>query len=61
VDRYLADQLVLPMALAGSRSHFTVEAVSQHLRTSAWVVNLFFPGRARVEGEEGQPGACWVG
>jgi RNA 3'-terminal phosphate cyclase (ATP) len=59
-ERYLADQLVVPMALARGPSHFAVEAVSQHLLTNVWVVNLFFPGCARVEGEEGQPGKCWV-
>jgi RNA 3'-terminal phosphate cyclase (ATP) len=61
VDRYLADQLVLPTVLAGGRSCFSVEAVSQHLKTNVWVPNLFFPGCSEVEGEEGQPGVCWVG
>ena len=61
LDRHLADQLVLPMALAATPSQFTTERVTQHLLTNAWVVNQFFPGRVRVEGEEGQPGACWIG
>lgn len=60
LDRYLADQLVLPMALARSPSHFTTERVTQHLLTNGWVVNQFWPGRVRFEGEEGQPGACWI-
>lgn len=60
VDRFLADQLVLPMALASSPSQFTTERVTQHLWTNAWVVNRFWPGRVRVEGEEGQPGSCWI-
>jgi RNA 3'-terminal phosphate cyclase (ATP) len=60
LDRHLADQMVLPMALAGSPSQFTAEVVTQHLLTNAWVVNRFFPGRVRVEGEEGQPGACRI-
>jgi RNA 3'-terminal phosphate cyclase (ATP) len=61
VDRFLADQLVLPMALAGGPSRFSTELVTQHLLTNAWVVNRFFPGRVRVEGEEGQPGLCKIG
>jgi RNA 3'-terminal phosphate cyclase (ATP) len=61
LDRHLADQLVLPMALAGSPSQFTTETVTQHLLTNAWVVNQFLPGRVRVEGEEGLPGACYIG
>jgi RNA 3'-terminal phosphate cyclase (ATP) len=60
VDRFLADQLVLPMALAGDPSRFSTEAVTRHLLTNAWVVNRFFPGRVRVEGAEGQPGKCWI-
>ncbi len=61
LDRHLADQVVLPLALANSSSTFTTEAVSQHLLTNAWVVNQFLPDRVRVDGEEGQPGACQIG
>lgn len=60
VDRYLADQVVLPLALAKGSSQFTTEAVTQHLLTNAWVVNQFLPGRVRVEGELGEPGGCWL-
>jgi RNA 3'-terminal phosphate cyclase (ATP) len=61
LDRYLADQLVLPMALAESPSQFTTERVTEHLLTNAWVVNQFLPGRVVVEGEAGQPGTCLIG
>ena len=61
LDRYLADQLLLPMALAGGPSRFTTQAVTRHLLTNAWVANQFLPGRVRVEGVEGQPGVGWVG
>jgi RNA 3'-terminal phosphate cyclase (ATP) len=61
LDCHLADQLVLPMALAARPSQFTTEEVTQHLLTNAWVVNQFLPGRVRVEGEEGRPGACSIG
>ncbi|MBN1659977.1 MAG: RNA 3'-phosphate cyclase [Anaerolineae bacterium] len=60
LDCHLADQLVLPLALASGPSRFTTERVTNHLLTSAWVVNLFFPRRVRVEGQEGSPGACYV-
>jgi RNA 3'-terminal phosphate cyclase (ATP) len=58
VDPHLADQLVLPMALASGPSRFTTEVLTQHTLTNAWVVNQFLPDRVRVEGEEGQPGVC---
>jgi RNA 3'-terminal phosphate cyclase (ATP) len=61
VDRYLADQLVLPLALAEGASCFSTEAVTEHLMTNAWVVNRFLPGRVRVEGKLGTPGACSIG
>jgi RNA 3'-terminal phosphate cyclase (ATP) len=60
LDRHLADQMILPMALAAGPSRLTTEVVTQHLLTNAWVVNQFFPGRIRVEGEEGRPGECWI-
>jgi len=61
LDRHLADQLVLPLALAQGPSQFTTASVTKHLLTNAWVVNQFLPGRVRVAGEEGQPGTCWIG
>jgi RNA 3'-terminal phosphate cyclase (ATP) len=61
LDPYLADQLVLPMAMAEGPLAFTTLEVTQHLLTNAWVVNQFLPGRVRVEGEEGRPGVCWIG
>jgi RNA 3'-terminal phosphate cyclase (ATP) len=61
LDRHLADQLVLPMALARGRSQFSAEQVTQHLLTVAWVVNQFLPGRVQVEAAEGLPGRCQIG
>lgn len=61
LDRYLADQLVLPLVLAEGASAFTTECVTQHLLTNAWAVNQFLPGMVRVEGEAGQAGVCWIG
>ncbi|MEJ2736751.1 MAG: RNA 3'-terminal phosphate cyclase [Anaerolineae bacterium] len=60
LDPHLADQMVLPMALAAGESQFTTGRVTQHLLTNTWVVNQFFPGRVQVEGEEGGPGRCRV-
>jgi RNA 3'-terminal phosphate cyclase (ATP) len=61
LDQHLADQLLLPMALAGAASHLTTQQVTLHLLTNAWVINQFLPGRVHVSGQEGQPGACWTG
>jgi RNA 3'-terminal phosphate cyclase (ATP) len=59
-DRHLADQLLLPLALAEGTSRFTTETVTQHLLTNAWAINQFFPGCVGIEGDEGQPGVCLI-
>lgn len=41
VDRHLADQLLLPLSLAAEPSRFTVEQVTRHLETNAWVIRQF--------------------
>lgn len=60
LDRYLADQLVLPLALARGPSHLSTQEVTSHLLTNAWVVNQFLPHRVHVDGDVGQPGMCWT-
>ncbi len=47
VDAHLADQILVPAALADGPSAFTVERVTPHLVTNAWVIESF--GLARVE------------
>lgn len=59
-DPYLADQLLLPMALAPGSSSMTTTRVTEHLLTNRWVVEQFLPGRVRVEGGVGQPGRVTV-
>ncbi len=40
VDEYLADQLLLPMAL-GQGGHFTAQCISEHTRTQAAMIEKF--------------------
>ncbi len=60
VEMHLADQLVLPLALAGGPSTFTTCRVTRHLLTNAWVVRQFLPVQIEVEGEEGEAGRVLV-
>jgi RNA 3'-terminal phosphate cyclase (ATP) len=60
VDRYLADQLLLPMALAGGRSEMTVAEVSQHLITNAYIIRLFTDARITIHGEKNERGHVLV-
>ena len=53
VDRWMADQLLLPLALAAQASAFRTAAVSSHLLTNAEVIGAFLPVRIAVEGAQG--------
>ena len=59
-DPHLADQLVLPMALAEGESQVNTAQVSQHLLTNVWVVQQFLARELLVEGEQGAPGTLVV-
>ena len=48
VDVYLADQLVLYMALAKGRSSVVTERITTHLKTNIWVIEQFLPVRFEV-------------
>jgi RNA 3'-terminal phosphate cyclase (ATP) len=50
VDMHLADQLILPLAVADGVSQFTTCRVTEHLRTNMWVVERFAQARFEVTG-----------
>ena len=50
VDVHLADQLLLPAALASSASQYRVAEISNHLTTNAWVIQQF--GLAQITVDE---------
>jgi len=52
VDAHLADQLLLPMALAGGGT-FTTGEPSSHARTNAGVIEAFLKVRVNMERDEG--------
>lgn len=43
LDRHMADQLVLYLALAKGQSKFTTEEITGHLRTNLTVLKMFLP------------------
>jgi len=55
LDQHLADQIVVPLALAAGRSKISVERISRHLETNAWVIERF--GLARVHLEQTSAGS----
>jgi RNA 3'-terminal phosphate cyclase (ATP) len=50
VDEYLADQLLLPIALAGAGSFRTIKP-SLHTTTNAGVINRFLPVHIGIQQE----------
>ncbi len=56
VDEHLADQIVLPLALATGESVFTTVRITRHLVTNVEVIRLFLDREIEVEGEVGKPG-----
>ncbi|MDM9382430.1 RNA 3'-terminal phosphate cyclase [Chlorogloeopsis sp. ULAP01] len=50
IDEHLADQLLLPAALAANQSKYRVAKVSMHLTTNAWVIEKF--GLAKITVDE---------
>jgi RNA 3'-terminal phosphate cyclase (ATP) len=60
VDLHLADQLVLPMALAEGRSALMTSCVTQHLLTNAWVLRQFMNVEIDVQQEAGRKGRLIV-
>lgn len=56
IDQYLADQLLLPLVLAGGPSSLRTVEVTQHLLTNADVIRQFLPAKIEIDGALGQAG-----
>ncbi len=57
VDPYLADQLLLPLALRQVSFHFDVSRLTRHFFTNLWVIKYFLPDfEPKIEGELDTPG-----
>ncbi|NET57752.1 MAG: RNA 3'-phosphate cyclase [Symploca sp. SIO2E6] len=51
VDPFLADQLLLPLALSSQTSQYRVASISKHLTTNAWVIEQFELANIVIEEE----------
>ncbi|NIS81135.1 MAG: RNA 3'-terminal phosphate cyclase [Anaerolineales bacterium] len=58
IDEYLADQLLLPLAVLTGASEFRTSKVTGHLVTNAEVIRAFTAAQIMIEGDQGDPG--WV-
>lgn len=60
IDAWLADQLLLPLALARGVSELSVSRISQHLSSNAELVAYFLPADIVIEGRPDQPGSVRI-
>jgi RNA 3'-terminal phosphate cyclase (ATP) len=61
VDERLADQLIVPLAVAAGASCFTTSRVTRHLVTVAELARLFLPGvEVSIEGEPDEAGTVRI-
>lgn len=60
IDHYLADQLMLPLALVPEVSELRTSKVTRHLTTNAEIVRMFLPVNITIDGETGQPGSVRI-
>jgi RNA 3'-terminal phosphate cyclase (ATP) len=56
LDRHLADQMLIYLALAEGPSTLTIEAVTSHLLSNVWVIEQFLGPRFEVLGNPGERG-----
>ncbi len=60
IDEHLADQLLLPLALADGISTLRPRRITPHLATNAEVIGLFLPVTIALDGVSGAPGTVRV-
>ncbi len=50
LDKHMADQLIVPAALADGESEFSAEEITEHLRTNVWTVQKFLDVEVEIAG-----------
>ncbi len=60
LDKHLADQLLLPLALACGQTQFSAEQLTQHTLTNADLLRRWLDLPLTIEGEPGQPGRITI-
>jgi RNA 3'-terminal phosphate cyclase (ATP) len=60
VDPFLADQILIPLALASDPSEFTTSAITKHLTTNAFVLERFVIAEIEIDGHEHHPGRVTI-
>lgn len=61
VDEHLADQIILPLSLAGKPSRFITPEITRHLLTNAEIIRLFLKTDIEIKGNMGEEGEIRIG
>lgn len=49
LDKHMADQILIYMALAEGKSEVTVSEITNHLKTNVWVIENFLKGKFEIK------------
>lgn len=60
LDEHLGDQFLAPLAVAGGPSRFSVQRISRHLETNAWLIEHFGLARVGLESKSDGTGLVTV-
>ena len=60
VDPFLADQILIPLALASDPSEFTTSKLTEHLTTNASVLERFGIAEIKISGQVNFPGRVTI-
>lgn len=60
LDEYMADQILLPLALARGKSVYTAAKITDHLITNAQTVAKFVDVEIRIDGDKGKEGLVTI-
>lgn len=60
LDKYLADQLVLPLSIIPGESAFSTSKITNHFLTNIAVVKQFVNIQSQVQGQVGEPGVVKI-
>jgi len=60
LDKYMGDQLLLPLALSKENSSYRVEEITQHLITNVHTIRQFMDVDIHIEGPKGKAGLITI-
>jgi len=60
IDPFIADQLLLPLCFAKTKSVIHPCQITQHILTNAAIIRTFIPVHIEIQGEIGSPGSIHI-